>query len=576
MRQRRRGVAEVQTLDHAEIHAPEGRLTAVPAHPVGRARRLSLLGALLISICTTIACATAGVIAYGIVQAWLAAYGWLINILLTAVVIVVAGAVIALVVSAAAQLAALLAARVRQVDLTRLPGGMPISSRDVAQGWQRGPARQIAEWAMAQHYHTEQEYARHSGLQGVHTYSVQTAAPPRLAEPRGALPLPPAEGGDPDGSLVTLLSRGHIRRSGRSWLIGYDDAGVPQYLDWGESPLTAIAGNSNMGKSALARLFLAQAAISPGEPIGVVLIDPHGNHEEKSLARSCRGLEPTYLRPVAISVAQILESLRAVRAILRARKQAEASDRSHVLLVIDEFNLLMDGDAFPHQDEAASILVEIAREGNKYHVRALVIMHTLTADTAGGSALRDQVAAKVVFNLAPNQSRLLIRDADNARVAAGLMKGQALAIRGLGAPTVRVNVPLVRRDDLALVAGIVNRRDPPLAAEPELSAGQPTIDLRGAGDHHTADVGSEDIEVVRQIARDVVRKRREAPEAPLATLISKGDHYLLRREIQRVERALPTKTQRIRYLWQSRGGDIFAIAARIYDELTTTEAGEVV
>ncbi|MEN9937932.1 MAG: FtsK/SpoIIIE family [Chloroflexota bacterium] len=336
--------------------------------------------------------------------------------------------------------------KARAAGVVQLPNTMPVAIADVlSPDWQ--PA---ALDSMHAFYATEQTWARNSALRSLNQLDLSRAFTGVTPEVIDAEPTAPAQLPAPDAPtrLTDLLARNLIARSGTEWLVGFDGQGVPQYLDWAASPLTLVCGNSNQGKSNTTRLLALQAALNPVEPIGLVLADPHAAHPEKSLARTCAALEPAYLLPVAGDATSIIDAARFVARVLDSRKADAGLARPPVLFICDEFNALMDGDSFDERDELARIVRVVGREGNKFNVRALLIIHTLTANMVGGSALRDLGGAKVIHNLQPNQSRLLISNPETARLVASLGQGEAVVLRGLGSTPTRVRVPPVPREEL--------------------------------------------------------------------------------------------------------------------------------
>lgn len=76
---------------------------------------------------------------------------------------------------------------------------------------------------------------------------------------------------------------------------------------------------------------------------------------------------------------------------------------------------------------------------------------------------------------------------------------------------------------------------------------------------------------IREIAKAVLQKRKEAPEVPLAEALSAENLAALREEVQHRARS-ESKTATISALWRTTGGTSFSLASRLYNELIELES----
>lgn len=277
-------------------------------------------------------------------------------------------------------------------------------------------------------------------------------APAQLAPPP---PLPPET-----SELLHLLSIGHISRSGNSVLIGHEAAtepgaryGRPHYLSLDSNAVVAVAGAQQSGKSSFVRFVLSQLAIQPGDAPGLVICDPHGRVQARSLAVSCGPLAQAWLWAPAIEKSDILASIRKVRAVLDRRINGLDTSTHPIVLVIDEFTAqLADGG-----DHAAELTRHVRQFGLQYAKvggRLLLIGQAWPSDLAGGTSMRNAINAAVIFATRRQEAAYLLSNMHEAKQAEALQPqtGDALYKAHWSAEVVRLRTPYVSRDDLAGVA----------------------------------------------------------------------------------------------------------------------------
>lgn len=273
-----------------------------------------------------------------------------------------------------------------------------------------------------------------------------------------ALPAPTEQLPTGMGVIDGLLAKGWIARSGHSLMVGTDEAGRPHYIDLTQSPSIAVAGASQFGKSSFVRFAMAQLALMPGPtPIAIVLCDPHGKINERSLAVSCAALEPALATPPALDRDDILATIHRVVQLGQARLDGTEPIRSRMVLVIDEVTSLMDQRG-EYSAELAQLLRRFGNEFGKVAMNVIMIGQSWNADLAGGTALRNSIQSLVIYGIKQQQARFLLNP-DEARQAELLPKqtGDILFKGHWADETRRIRVPWVSQDDLDAVREKVHK-----------------------------------------------------------------------------------------------------------------------
>jgi len=228
------------------------------------------------------------------------------------------------------------------------------------------------------------------------------------------------------------------------FLLGYAD-GQAQWGDWKQLYSTALGGMSGTGKSTTARFLLGQAALNGCK---FVVIDPHADAGEESLAASLMPLRFHMLCDAASSDKGIIETARFVREIGRKRINGD-SDRTPVLVAIDETTALLSRSSCGV--ELSEMIEEIAQEYRKVGVFALCSAQIWLASRSGGSsALRDSFASTYVHRMKRKQAGLLAPTGTGAEIEA-LPVGSALLWQTSGDSTI-VQIPLTTSADIADIA----------------------------------------------------------------------------------------------------------------------------
>lgn len=342
-----------------------------------------------------------------------------LNRALNANISALAGIVFALLVISAFGLVRIMFAFGRKLDnqaeqaaIVQLPGAVPIIVRQLRQV-RPGELIELS----GRSFDVAQVAAEHSNAAPHHyapqiTYS-QAEALPVPATP--ALP-PPAETSLQSGvsRLQQLHQRGHVGRSGKSLLAGYDANLNPLYIELADCGFMGIGGQPRVGKSTYVKLLISQMILLGWH---VFISDPHA-HKEDGLLPNLRPLSGVLSpRKQAFTPAEIAAQIRLVDKIGRRRVNGEDKSRTPVVLVIDEFTNLVWRKLLP--DDVLAILPSMAVEYAGVHVHGMIISHDYSKASLGGdlgAALRRSFthrsvlrmdAANAEFLLPPGQTAIL-------------------------------------------------------------------------------------------------------------------------------------------------------------------------
>jgi hypothetical protein len=230
---------------------------------------------------------------------------------------------------------------------------------------------------------------------------------PRLdyrADSRG-IPLLPADEPDDlaDGevrvpSFAELLSAGRIGR-GQPLMLGHDIAeGAAVWGSWRDLYSAGVGGAQGGGKSWTAASLIAQSMLNGAK---VILCDPHAGDEE-SLTTRLSSLLP-YMLMHADNERQIEAAARFAGDELQRRREKKSTERTPILLVIDEWtSLLRRGLA----EKLPAILADLTQEGRKYEVNALLLAQRWSVEAAGGGDVRNTLTAHYVHRTRADEARM--------------------------------------------------------------------------------------------------------------------------------------------------------------------------
>lgn len=273
-----------------------------------------------------------------------------------------------------------------------------------------------------------------------------------IAQPRGAAPAElaaidaPAAAAVP--SFAQLLDAGRVGRN-NPLLLGFDAASGHELAGtWRDLYSAAIAGVSGSGKTTTVRFLAAQSALHGAR---WVLLDPHADAGDESLAGTLAPLSSTFLCAPAVDHRAMLNSVQLVADALDRRLSNKSSERWPLILAADEFTSLMRGDL---AEPLAALIERIAQEGRKVLVFALVSGQVWTAERTGGSALRDSLASCYVHRMKRRQANHLLQLGDELPETLTLPTGHALLYRTSG-ELVEVAIPNTTAADVARVGSLL-------------------------------------------------------------------------------------------------------------------------
>lgn len=177
----------------------------------------------------------------------------------------------------------------------------------------------------------------------------------------------------------------------------------------GDVPSITIGGQPGMGKSTSLAVYLRQYAARGAR---LYVGDLHAGSEQSLTARLGaigRDLPPARRGATPEEVIGLLE---AVHAELRRRirlsnmldRAGRTLDRQQLLvLAVDEWN----GVVLRGGDQVVEKMAEIAREGRKFGVVAILSAQTWTATATGGSELRNPFPYALLHRMRPAEARVL-------------------------------------------------------------------------------------------------------------------------------------------------------------------------
>lgn len=261
-------------------------------------------------------------------------------------------------------------------------------------------------------------------------------APDLLDEPEVALTNVP--------TFADLLGRGDIG-PGRPLVLGVGAGGI---VSGGFRDLysTLVAGQSGTGKSTTQRFFASQAALHDAR---FIVVDPHSDAGEDSLAATLAPLESRYLCDVADDERAILEAVRLASDIGQKRLHGQDADRRPILVWVDEATGLLGHSKIGPQ--LAELLETVAQQFRKVGIYCSVSAQIVTASRTGGeSALRDSMASVICHKMRRSQARLIL-PLDDAATVERLEPGRAIFWRTSGASEL-IAVPNTTSADCAEVA----------------------------------------------------------------------------------------------------------------------------
>ena len=237
------------------------------------------------------------------------------------------------------------------------------------------------------------------------------------------------------------LSNGAIT-GGDDILLGYREDGSPLMSTWDGLHSCIVGGFSGSGKSTTMRSLVAQVVMSGGR---FGLIDPHVGHSQ-SLATSLEGVSGSMVCRPAKESHDVLHVLSFFADEFERRRDNGLESEYTLMLVVDEATSLLNRSAIV--GELTSGLQQIASEGRKYNMYAIVGCQTLTASSMGGTSdLRDLFPSAFVHRSKLNHARALLQGLPDASNAPHFDTGQCLFYSTDGT-TEMLRIPSVTMEDI--------------------------------------------------------------------------------------------------------------------------------
>jgi len=247
------------------------------------------------------------------------------------------------------------------------------------------------------------------------------------------------------GDFMQLFNQGLLPKD--KFLLGQDMAGGEMVTaGWRDFYSTLIGGASGSGKSTLVRSILAQAALQGSR---FMVIDPHFGAGDESLGESLAPLQSRMLTAVASKDDQMVATLKNVTDIGRRRLLGEDTDKSPVVLIVDETTgLLQRGNV---KDQLIETLGFISQETRKVGVYAIAIGQIFTASVLP-SEVRNCFVNFISCRTRKDNARYMTSSNEFGEIAANLTIGQCVRMSPSGEVT-RIAVPNCTQQHLEMIAG---------------------------------------------------------------------------------------------------------------------------
>jgi len=307
-------------------------------------------------------------------------------------------------------------------------------------------------WLHAHIIHLGEHGGYHlTSLTPLHPASVHTARN-RIVEASTPLQIE-APAGDPERLIIPtfaeLLADGTIGKL-TSLLLGYAD-GDPRQGTWLDLYSCAIAGLQGSGKTTT-ELFIILQSVLHGALL--LIIDPHRDTAHDSLGGRLAPLASCFMRPiVGDDDKDILAVIKVARREVERRRRGGTG--APVILVVDEFTKLMRRSP-TIKDELSKCIEEIAQEGRKMGIFALLSGQIWKATAVGGNELRYSLASSFVHRIQEQQSKLLI-PGEYAKLTPKLKPGQVYFYDTNG-DTYLMQIPYTTEQDVLTVAAMLPGR----------------------------------------------------------------------------------------------------------------------
>lgn len=258
-----------------------------------------------------------------------------------------------------------------------------------------------------------------------------------------ALPAPPAK------SFLELFNAGQLPKD--KFLMGYDlESGETVMATWKDLYSALIGGQSGAGKSTLIRNILSQSALQGGR---FVVLDPHYNSGDESLGQSLSPLRQLMLCDVAHNDKTMGDALRFVRTIGERRLLGQDTDKTPLVLVVDEATALLSRGAI--KDQLLDVLGMIAQETRKVGVYAVCVGQNFNGEIFDTTA-RNSFVSMLSCRARKDVARVQSGNNVFATIAENLTIGQCVWMKPSGDVT-KIAVPNCTQDMVTIVAKTIEK-----------------------------------------------------------------------------------------------------------------------
>lgn len=318
-------------------------------------------------------------------------------------------------------------------------GFMPVSHTTVISGKYDAPLLELnahridAQRPVANVPHT-MTFAPHYSAKGGEIHSAEIPEIAQIAQ-SAALSL----------DFRQLFESGQLPRKG--FLVGFDTASnEPVIASWKSLYSSLIGGQPGSGKSTLIRSLLAQAAMQKSK---FIVLDPHYGAGDESLGESLRPLHSLLLCDIATTSKEMTSALQYVEGIGKRRLLGQDTDKTPVVLVIDETTGLLS------RGEIADALIRtlgfISQETRKVGVFAFCIGQNFTGKIMP-TEVRNSFVSFISCRARRDVARVQSGSNDFGVAAEGLAIGQAVWMTPSG-ETHRLAIPNCTMEHLEAIAG---------------------------------------------------------------------------------------------------------------------------
>lgn len=245
-------------------------------------------------------------------------------------------------------------------------------------------------------------------------------------------------------SFWQLWQAGKLPSNG--FLMGYSlEDGEQITATWQDLYSALVGGQSGSGKSTLIRSILAQSAVQGGR---FVVLDKHFGAGGESLGASLQPLRPLMLCDVAASEPQMIDAIAYVRDIGHRRLSGQDSDKTPVVLVVDETTAMLQRSTTAQA--LTDALGEISQETRKVGVYAFCIGQNFNGRIMD-TTVRDSFVSFLSCRAKPAVARVMSGNNEFGKMANSLTIGQAVWMTP-GGEVHKLAVPNCTTEDLSMLA----------------------------------------------------------------------------------------------------------------------------